>query len=131
MWTVIYYLNFFMCWLVLPFVQEYEDSGEFTLPKKIKESLTINAITIGLLCLAALLIVILLLLASEFSLSQLPSIFATLANIFGLGLVSILLGYGLISFPKECLLRKDYKKIVNYCHRRAESIQAEQEEILE
>lgn len=26
-WRVVYYLNFFLCWLVLPIVQEYEDSG--------------------------------------------------------------------------------------------------------
>jgi hypothetical protein len=63
-WTVIYYINFFMCWLVLPFAQEYEDSGEFVASKKIKESLIINSILIGILCSGAIGIVIYLLLAS-------------------------------------------------------------------
>ena len=26
-WSALYYVNFFLCWLVLPFAQEYEDSG--------------------------------------------------------------------------------------------------------
>lgn len=35
-WLIIYNLNFFVCWLVLPIVQEYEDSGEFTRLGKFK-----------------------------------------------------------------------------------------------
>jgi hypothetical protein len=55
---------------------------------------------IGILCIGAFLVVIYILIAGQFTISQLPSIFATLVNIFGLTLVSVLLGYGLISFPK-------------------------------
>jgi glucan phosphoethanolaminetransferase (alkaline phosphatase superfamily) len=119
-----------MCWFILPFAQEYEDSGEFTFSKKIKESLVMNGILIGMLCVGAILIVIYIIVAASFTISQLPSVFATLVNIVGLTLVSILLGYGLISFPKECFLRKDYKKLVNYCHRQAEAIKSEQHAIL-
>lgn len=62
---------------------------------------------------------------------QLPSVFATLVNVFGLTLVSILLGYGLISFPKECFLRRDHRRLVTHCHRQAEAIKTEQETIAE
>jgi hypothetical protein len=55
---------------------------------------------VGILCAAVLTVVVYLLVFSEFTMAQLPSVFATLVNIFGLTLVSILLGYGLISFPK-------------------------------
>ena len=48
--------------------------------------------------------------------------FATLVNIFGLTLVSIFMGYGLLSFPKEYFLRRDYSGVVNRCHRQAEAI---------
>lgn len=71
-WRVIYYINFFMCWLVLPFAQEFEDSGEFTFSKKIKESLIMNTILIAGLCGGALIIIIYLLLAAKFTFSQLP-----------------------------------------------------------
>ena len=61
---VIYYINFFLCWLVLPFAQEYEDSGEFSFGKKIKESFIMNGILIGVLCGAAIAMVIVLLIVS-------------------------------------------------------------------
>ena len=120
-----------MCWLILPFAQEYEDSGAFTVGKRVKESLVINGILIGVLCTGALCIVIYLLVGSNFTMGQLPEVFATLVNVFGLTLVSIFMGYGLISFPKECFVRRDYKRLVNRCHRRAEAIKEEQENIVE
>lgn len=118
-WKGLYYVNFFLCWLVLPFAQEYEDSGEFTARGKLRESLVMNGILIGLLCVGAVLIVGYIIITASFTPSQLPSVFATLVNAFGLTLVSILLGYGLISFPKECFLRRDHRRVVTYCHRQA------------
>jgi len=83
-----------------------------------------NGILIGVLCGGALVIVIYLLVAAEFAISQLPDVFATLVNVFGLTLVSIFLGYGLLSFPKEFYVRRDHKRLVNRCHRHAETIKA-------
>jgi hypothetical protein len=125
-WKAIYYVNFFLCWLVLPLAQEYEDSGEFSAGRRVKESLVMNGILMGVLCLGAVGIVIYLLATGGFSIIQLPSIFATLVNVFGLTLVSVLLGFGLISFPKECFLRRDHRRLVTFCHRQAEAIKAEQ-----
>ena len=58
LWTVIFYVNFFNSWLVLPFFQEFEDSGEFTVKGKVKDALKLNAILIGVLTLGAALIVV-------------------------------------------------------------------------
>ena len=88
--------------------------------------MVMNGILMGAICLGAIGIIVYLLATGKFSLIQLPSIFATLVNVFGLTLVSILLGFGLISFPKECFLRRDYKRLVTFCHRQAEAIKAEQ-----
>ena len=74
--------------------------------------------------------IIYLLVASSFTFDQLPGVFATLVNVFGLTLVTILMGYGLLSLPKECFQRRDYKSMVNVCHRQAEALKAEQETIL-
>jgi hypothetical protein len=118
-WMAIYYINFILCWLLLPFAQEYEDSGEFSAGKRLREAVTSNALMIGLLVGGAVIIVVFLVASGTFSFSQLPSVFATLANSFGLALVAVFLGYGLVSFPKECWLRRDYKQLVNHCHRQA------------
>lgn len=90
-----------------------------------------NGIIIGVLCVVAILFVLYLVISSKFTIQQLPGVFATIVNLFGLTLVSILLGYGLISFPKEFYLQRDQKKLVSRCHRMAEGIKAEQQTIME
>lgn len=49
---------------------------------------------------AAILLVIYLIIVGKFTISQLPSVFATIVNVFGLCLISVMLGFGLVSFPK-------------------------------
>lgn len=79
----------------------------------------------------AILLVIYLIIVNEFTISQLPSVFATIVNAFGLCLVSVMLGFGLVSFPKDNYLKIDYKRRVNRCHRMAEMLKSEQQEIKE
>lgn len=130
-WTLIYYTNFFLCWLVLPLGLEFEDSGEFSVGRRAREAVVSNALMIGAMVGGAILVVVLLVASGGFSFAQLPSIFANLANSFGLALVAVFLGYGLVSFPKECWLRRDYKQLVSHCHRQAEAIREEQQAILQ
>ena len=35
-WVIIYDINFALCWIILPLIQEYEDSGQFTPLEKFK-----------------------------------------------------------------------------------------------
>lgn len=84
-----------------------------------KEAVFNNLLMMGIMIGAAIIIVVFLVASGSFSFSQLPSVFATLANTFGLALVAVFLGYGLVSFPKECWLRRDYKQLVGHCHRQA------------
>ena len=99
-WLIVYDINFFLCWLILPLVQEFEDSGQFTRPSKLKEALKTNGIMILAVIIGAVLLVIYLVIVGEFTIVQLPSVFATIVNGFGLTLVSVMLGFGLVSFPK-------------------------------
>lgn len=75
---------------------------------------------IGAVVIGAILLTIYLAIVGKFTFSQIPSVFATIINVFGLTLVSVILGFGLVSFPKENYRKIDYKKRVNRCHRMAE-----------
>lgn len=119
MWNVIFYVNFFACWIVLPFFQEYEDSGEFTFKGRVKDAVRMNLMLVGGLCAGALVVVGYLVMFQSFSIGQVPSVFAMLVNIFGMLLVTLALGFGLVSLPKEFYSKRDYKKRVNICHRTA------------
>ena len=131
LWIIVYDISAFLCWAVLPIVQEYEDSGEFTKIGKFKEALRNNGILIGGILLGAIGLIVWLVILDKFTFSQIPNILATIVNVFGLLLVSIMLGFGLVSFPKENFMKIDYKKRVSRCHRMAESLRADQQIIKE
>ena len=59
-----------------------------------------NAILIGVLCLGAGAIVVYLIIFQQFEIRQIPSVFAMLVNVFGMLLVTLALGFGLVSLPK-------------------------------
>ena len=48
----------------------------------------------------AIALVIYLVIIDKFTIGQLPAVFATIINVFGLILISTMLGFGLVSFPK-------------------------------
>ena len=67
---------------------------------KFKDALKMNGILFGIIFVGALFLIIYLIIAGLFTFSQIPAVIATIVNIFGLTLVSIMLGFGLVSFPK-------------------------------
>jgi len=48
-WQIVYWTNFFFTWVLLPFLQEYVDAGEFTVKDKIIRSLKMNGTIYGIL----------------------------------------------------------------------------------
>ena len=59
-----------------------------------------NGIMIAVILSCGIGLIIYLVAINKFTISQLPAVFATIVNLFGLCLVSVLLGFGLASFPK-------------------------------
>ena len=47
LWRIIYWTSQSLTWLILPFMQAFSQSGEFTLSGKIRGSLIANAIYYG------------------------------------------------------------------------------------
>jgi hypothetical protein len=71
-WFIIYYINFFMCWLVLPLAQEYEDSGEFSFAMRMKKSLVMNGVMYCILFGGVIVVIIFIVATGTFRFSQLP-----------------------------------------------------------
>jgi|LakMenEpi03Aug12_release.lakeMendotaPanAssembly.Ray.scaffolds.fasta_scaffold964317_1 hypothetical protein len=67
---------------------------------KFKDALRRNGLMMAAILIAAVLLVIYLIIVGKFTFGQLPSVFATIVNGFGLCLISVMLGFGLVSFPK-------------------------------
>jgi len=103
LWRVIYWTSQAMTWLILPVMQSYATAGEFTVAGKIKSSLIANAIYYGtyLLIFGVCLIYVAIRPDLHFNFSQLKVLAITASNTWGLFLLVLLLGYGLVDLPRS------------------------------
>ncbi|XP_029434693.1 LMBR1 domain-containing protein 2 [Rhinatrema bivittatum] len=102
-WRVVYWTSQFLTWLLLPFMQSYARSGGFSITGKIKTALIENAIYYGtyLLIFGAFLIYVAVNPNFHLEWSQLQTIGIAAANTWGLFLLVLLLGYGLVEIPRS------------------------------
>ncbi|XP_073696555.1 G-protein coupled receptor-associated protein LMBRD2a [Garra rufa] len=102
-WRVVYWTSQFLTWLLIPFMQSYARSGGFSISGKIKTALIENAIYYGtyLLIFCSLLIYVAVTPKWRLSWSDLRTIGITAANTWGLFLLVLLLGYGLVEIPRS------------------------------
>ena len=98
---MIYWSSQLLTWLILPFMQSFAQSGEFTLAGKIKRSLINNAIYYGTYM--AIFSVLLIYVGVKHSIDgqKLKVIGITASNTWGLFLLVLLLGYGLVEVPRS------------------------------
>ncbi|KAM8854140.1 G-protein coupled receptor-associated protein LMBRD2B isoform 1-T1 [Synchiropus picturatus] len=102
-WRVVYWTSQCLTWLLLPFMQSYARSGGFSITGKIKTALIENAIYYGtyLLLFSSLLIYVAIHPEWRLSWYELQTIGITAANTWGLFLLVLLLGYGLVEIPRS------------------------------
>ncbi|XP_030048897.1 G-protein coupled receptor-associated protein LMBRD2 [Microcaecilia unicolor] len=130
-WRVVYWTSQFLTWILLPFMQSYARSGGFSITGKIKTALIENAIYYGtyLLIFGAFLIYVAVNPNLHLEWSQLQTIGIAAANTWGLFLLVLLLGYGLVEIPrsywygskKGYLLMKTYFKAAKLMTEKADA----------
>ncbi|XP_066510599.1 G-protein coupled receptor-associated protein LMBRD2B-like [Hoplias malabaricus] len=102
-WRVVYWTSQFLTWLLIPFMQSYARSGAFSISGKMKTALIENAIYYGtyLFIFCSLLIYVAVSPQWHLSWQDLRTIGITAANTWGLFLLVLLLGYGLVEIPRS------------------------------
>ncbi|XP_022520563.2 G-protein coupled receptor-associated protein LMBRD2a [Astyanax mexicanus] len=130
-WRVVYWTSQSLTWLLIPFMQSYARSGAFSISGKIKTALIENAIYYGtyLFIFCSLLIYVAISPQWHLSWYNLRTIGITAANTWGLFLLVLLLGYGLVEIPRSywlasChghLLAKTYFKVAKLMTEKAEA----------
>ncbi|XP_013931797.1 PREDICTED: LMBR1 domain-containing protein 2 [Thamnophis sirtalis] len=130
-WRVVYWTSQFLTWILLPFMQSYARSGGFSITGKIKTALIENAIYYGtyLLIFGAFLIYVAINPNISLQWNQLQTIGIAAANTWGLFLLVLLLGYGLVEIPrshwngakKGYLLMKTYFKAAKLMTEKADA----------
>lgn len=130
-WRVVYWTSQFLTWILLPFMQSYARSGAFSRMGKIKTALIENAIYYGtyLLIFITLLIYVVIHLKWKFTFTELQTVCITAANTWGLFLLVLLLGYGLVEVPRSYwqtsnqgyMLNKTYFKVAKMATEKADA----------
>ncbi len=117
-WHILFWSTFILAWLILPLVREMLLSGEFTVYTRLKDGF--RKMIRQLLILSLLVIIFIIWLAFHLKEINVIPVLITLGNTYGLLLVALLLGYGLIAFPRslwrralpEYELRKVYLMVI-------------------
>lgn len=102
LWKIVYWTSQFLTWLLLPMMQSYSRAGDFTVMGKIKSALIENALYYGtyLLIFGVCLIYVAARPDLHIDAEKLKVIGVTASNTWGLFLLVLLLGYGLVEVPR-------------------------------
>eukprot|EP00584_Thalassiosira_punctigera_P012780 CAMPEP_0172548706 /NCGR_PEP_ID=MMETSP1067-20121228/17934_1 /TAXON_ID=265564 ORGANISM="Thalassiosira punctigera, Strain Tpunct2005C2" /NCGR_SAMPLE_ID=MMETSP1067 /ASSEMBLY_ACC=CAM_ASM_000444 /LENGTH=677 /DNA_ID=CAMNT_0013335961 /DNA_START=460 /DNA_END=2493 /DNA_ORIENTATION=- len=102
-WRVTYWTTFFLAWLVLPVARESLLSGHFTLWQRLKDGLSRALRMLSLMVVSGVVSVIAMAvyLKSVRMVTVVLPVLMALGNTYGLLLVSLLLGNGLVNIPKR------------------------------
>ncbi|XP_071116644.1 G-protein coupled receptor-associated protein LMBRD2-like isoform X1 [Haliotis cracherodii] len=103
LWRVVYWTSQVLTWLILPMMQSYSNAGDFTVLGKIKSALIANAIYYGtyLLIFGVCLIYVAIRPDIDIDAEKLKVIGATASNTWGLFVLVLMLGYGLVEVPRN------------------------------
>lgn len=134
LWQVVYWTSQLLTWIILPIMQSYSTAGDFTVAGKIKTALIENAIYYGsyLLIFGVILIYVVAKADLQVDAERLKVIGITASNTWGLFLLILLLGYGLVEVPRSVynsskkgfVLSKTYFKISKLSTEKTEADEA-------
>lgn len=127
LWRVVYWTSQCLTWIIMPMMQSYATSGNFTISGKLKNALLENAIYYGtyLVIFIILLIYVALLPNIDLDWSKLVVICITASNTWGLFLLVLLLGYSLVEMPRSCWNASKRGYMLNYLYFRAAKLSTE------
>lgn len=130
LWRVVYWTSQSLTWIILPMMQSYTRAGDFTVIGKLKSALIDNAIYYGsyLLIVGILLIYIAVTPGLDLNGPKLKIICVTASNTWGLCLLVMLLGYGLVELPRSCWNSAKRGFMLNYTYFKASKLSLEKSE---
>ncbi|GAU87109.1 LMBR1-1 [Ramazzottius varieornatus] len=116
LWLVVYWSSQLLSWVILPLMQAYAMSGEFTVRRRIGVALKKNLISVGtyLVIFGVLLIYVAVKPNTSLDWDKLYTLEIMASNTWGLFLVVLLLGYGLVEVPRSLWVTADVEHQLNY-----------------
>lgn len=133
LWRVVYWTSQALTWLILPLMQSYSTAGEFTVAGKLRRALIENAIYYGtyLLIFGVLLVYLALQPGMNLDAAKLKVVCVSASNTWGLFLLVLLLGHGLVEVPRGLWQRAQRGHALRRAYFRAAKLSLERAEAQE
>ncbi|KAF0972649.1 hypothetical protein FDP41_008898 [Naegleria fowleri] len=119
-WNIIYWTLQILSWIILPILQSYAYTGEFSLIGKLIRAILSNIVTyliMGLVagvCIAVFVIYLAIRDVSLLTFSFLVSVAVSLSNFAGLVLLSLFLGYGIVKAPRTLWKKANIERTIKW-----------------
>ena len=103
-YRIVYWSSQVLTWLILPIMQSFTQAGEFTMSGKLKSALWDNMIYYTSYLLIAIILIIYIAMKPDLHLDweRTKAIAAAASNTWGLFVLVLMLGYGLVEVPRSC-----------------------------
>lgn len=115
LWRFVYWTSQFLTWLLLPIMQSYSMTGDFTTLDRLKSAVRANLIYYSSLGAIFSVLFIYVIIKSGLDFANLKVIAISSSNTWGLFLLVVLLGYGLVELPRFLISRsKHFQSLSRY-----------------
>ena len=115
-WFWVYWSIFGLCWILLPVMHSFHLSGEFTFYSRLKHAISQEVKFLLIIGGIGSGFVIYLYIIDSLTISQVPEVLVLMSNIWGLFLIVLMLGYGLVTIPVSTWNQANRKKILHTLH---------------
>jgi hypothetical protein len=106
-WSAAYIIVLVTCWILVPLLQSYYDNGGFTFKDKLICSLKEEGEFYGCVILFAGAVIGIMVLRGTFQTDEVPGVIIALSNTWGLSLLILMLGYGVVEVPRVVWMGAD------------------------
>ncbi|XP_033117086.1 G-protein coupled receptor-associated protein LMBRD2B-like [Anneissia japonica] len=129
-WKIVYWTTFLLTWVVIPLLKSYANAGDFTVRGKLKSAFIENLIWYGsyLVIFGALVIYVIVSPKLDIDAVQLQVIGITASNTWGLLLLVLLLGYGLVEVPRKYWAEASKTYLLNHTYFQVAKLSTEKSE---
>ena len=100
LWLFVYWTTFVLTWVVCPIAQEFFGSGYFTPKARLRDSLRAN-LKFYIVAGVVVVVIVVWMVIGGVSASDIPDFVVSFANAYGLILIVLLAGHGLVELPRS------------------------------
>lgn len=125
LWRFIYWTSQLLTWLILPIMQSYSMAGDFTTLDKLKSAIRANFIYYSSFGAIFIVLLIYVMIKNGIDFANLKVIAISTSNTWGLFLLVVLLGYGLVELPRFLISRSGHSQSLSQQYFRVAKLNAE------